>query len=127
MPLSVSLDLSNVFTDLCDVMADSPTTGDDGHTVSTASVVVATQQPCKLLPYVSRKGGSESKAVKKDAKQSYTMYIFPLPVSVENPTGQQITESMWIVIAGKRHDVTDVVDPVVSGAPYEIYLERIKP
>lgn len=125
--LSVNLDLSNVFTDLCDIMADSATMGDDGKPNAIASVVVATQQPCKLLPYVSRKGGSESKAVKKDAKQSYTMYIFPLPVSVENPTGQQITESMWVLINGKRHDVTDVVEPAVSGAPYEIYLERIKP
>lgn len=127
MPLSIKLNLSNVFTDSADVLADNPAVDDYGHTSSPASVVVATGQPCKLLPYISKKGGSESKAVKKDSSLSFSLFIFPLPVSVENPTGKQIDEHMWVKIAGLRYDVKSAIPPVISGAPSEIFLELIKP
>lgn len=127
--LSIDLDLSDVLTDVCDVKANATAKDDYGQTTSVGSVTKASGVACKLLPYVSRRGGRENKAENKAAFANFTLYMFPIE-------GLTLDEHMWITLTStngqavanpRRYDITTVVDPVVAGAPLEVYLELVKP
>jgi hypothetical protein len=124
--MQIDLDLSDVFDDVCSINSNANTTGTYGHTTQVAGATLASGVSCKLLPDTRR--GINPGADKEAVVSKYILYLFPVPNVV-------LAENLWVMMTTRngvplptpqRYNIKEVVEPVVTGAPYELRMERVK-
>lgn len=115
---SIDLDLTDIFDNVCDIRQDDASTGSYGHTTNVAGTVLKSAVPCKLLPDTRR--GVAPSSDKSSIVSKFILYINPV-------VGVTFSENLWVVINTVRYDIKEVVEPVITGAPYELRMFRVKP
>ena len=114
---SIDLDLTDIFDNLCDIKQNSAASNAYGHPQTVASVVVAAAVPCKLLPDIRR--GTQPPVDPQAVRSRYILYLNPI-------NGVTFTENLWVFVNGNRYKISEIIEPVIDGAPYEFRMERVK-
>jgi hypothetical protein len=123
---SIDIDLSEILTDVCNIVADATQKNNYGHSTAPASDAYASGIACRILPDTRR--GTEWKNQKQGGLSKYLMYLMPI-------TNNPISSQMWVQIVNNpdpnnvngTYNIIEVISPVILGAPIELRLERIKP
>jgi hypothetical protein len=121
--LAKKINITKHLTDRCDVFRNDPVRDKSGHQVSTGSVQIAANLPCRLVNINGKYRPSNPDESKVSILRS-ALFILPYTFA----SGDVFDEHKTIRVYGVLYSVVEVTppDPSIIGAPYELSLERIK-
>jgi hypothetical protein len=121
--LAKKINITKHLTDRCDIFRNDPVRDKSGHQVSTGSVQIGADIPCRLVNTTGKRKPSNPDESKVSILRQ-SLFILPHTFA----SGDVFDEHKTVRVANILYSVVEVTppDPSIIGAPYELSLERIK-